>query len=515
MAGPSRRRLLTAGMAAGVLAASGLSLSAQPRQGGRLRAGLGGATPYDTWDSRTHMDTFAICMGHGAVFDCLTEVSGDGTLRGELATQWQASSDARMWTFDLRKGVHFHNGKPFDAADVVASLRLHQDPSSPMKPVLDMVDNIRATDTHQVQFTLHQGHSDLPYLLSDYHLVIYPAGQIDQAMRDGIGTGLYRVAHFEPGRRFVGKRVSDHYKSGSAGWFDEIEFVAMNDAATRSAAFLAGEVDVISGLDPARIAQIAVQPELRVANVTGNRHLTFPMRADLAPFESSHVRKALKHGIDRTAFVDSILHGHGRVAADSPIGPADQFYLPDLEPLAYDPDRARYHLAQAGLSDLQVDLSVSSAAFDSAEQAARLYRDTAAPCGIDITPCVQAKDTYWRDTWRHAAFSTASWSGRATEDWILSLAYQQGAPWNDTGWGNTHSARFQTLLGTARGELDMTKRQDYYAEIQHILRDEGGAVIPAFANWTYGLSAQIKTPDDLGNLWDMDNARFAERWWSA
>ncbi len=502
-------------MAAGVLAASGLSLSAAPRQGGRLRAGLGGASSRDGWDSRTHMSTFAICMGHGAVFDCLTEVAGDGSLRGELATHWEASNDARIWTFDLRKGVSFHNGKPFDAQDVIASIRLHQDATSPMQPLLANIAEMHMLTRHQIQFTLENGYADFPYLLSDYHLVIYPAGQITEAMQYGIGTGLYKVVEFEPGRRFLGKRVVDHYKSGSAGWFDDIELIAMNDVKARNQALFDGSVDVISDVDFSTVGSFGSRPDLRLQEVSGNRHLTFPMRADLAPFSSSHVRKALKHGIDRQAFVDTILHGHGRVAADSPIGPADQFYLPDLEPLSYDPDLARYHLGQAGLSHLNVDLAVSSAAFDGAQRAADLYRASAAPGGIAITPTLYPAQNYWQDIWRNAPFSAASWAGRATEDWMLSLAYQNGALWNDSGWGDDQNLHFQSLLQQARAELNVGKRQTLYHEIQHILRDEGSTIIPAFANWAHGLSSTIATPEDVGTLWEMDNARFAERWWQA
>ena len=513
MTGTSRRKLLTAGMAAGVLAASGLSLSAKPQQGGGLRAGLGGAHLGDGWDSRAHMGTFAICMGHGAVFDCLTEVAGDGSLRGELAENWEASSDARIWTFNLRKGVRFHNGKAFCAEDVIASLRLHQDSRSPMRPLLQNIAGIRQLRPHQVQFTLHNGYADLPYLLSDYHLVIYPAGQIAAAMQFGIGTGLYQVSEFVAGQRFLGKRVQDHYKSGSAGWFDEIEFIAINDPKARNQALLSGDVDVISGLDFSSAGTYQSRPDLRMQEVTGNRHLTFPMQADVAPFSSRHVRKALKHGIDRTAFVDTILNGHGCVAADTPIGPADQFYLPDLAPLEYDPDRARYHLAQAGLSDLHVDLAVSQTAFDGAVEAAQLYQFTASACGIAITPRVKQDQSYWSDTWRRAPFSAASWAGRATEDWMLSLAYQDAALWNDSGWGRDQHPRFQSLLAQARAELNIGLRQDLYHEMQVILRDDGSTIIPAFANWAHGMSAQINTPDDIGNLWEMDNARFAERWW--
>ncbi len=96
----SRRGLLTAGAAASVLAASGLPLQAQARRGGRFRAGLSGANSSDSWDGRTHSDLFMIASSQGAVFDSLTEVGADGSLRGELATDWDATPDAKVWTFN-------------------------------------------------------------------------------------------------------------------------------------------------------------------------------------------------------------------------------------------------------------------------------------------------------------------------------------------------------------------------------------------------------------------------------
>ena len=123
-----RRRLLTSGAAAAVFAASGVPGLALPKRGGLLRAGLSGGSPTDTWDGRTHRGLFMIAAAQGAVFDTLTEVAPDGSLRGELATRWQAGADARVWTLDLRRDVVFHNGKLFSAEDVIASLRLHLDP---------------------------------------------------------------------------------------------------------------------------------------------------------------------------------------------------------------------------------------------------------------------------------------------------------------------------------------------------------------------------------------------------
>src|SRR5690606_941474 len=121
----SRRGLLRSGAAAGVLAATGMPVFAQAKKGGRLRMGLNGANTSDSWDGRTHSDAFMINCAHGAVFDCLTEVSPSGQLIGELAESWEATPDAKTWTFNLRKGVTFHNGKAFGADDVLESLALH------------------------------------------------------------------------------------------------------------------------------------------------------------------------------------------------------------------------------------------------------------------------------------------------------------------------------------------------------------------------------------------------------
>ena len=169
-----RRRLLTSGAAAAVFAASGMAGLALPKRGGLLRAGLSGGSPADTWDGRRHRGLFMIAAAQGAVFDTLTEVAPDGSLRGELATQWQASADARVWTLDLRRDVVFHNGKSFSAEDVIASLRLHLDPkaASPARPLVAMITDMRATASHQVRFKLPRGNADFPYLLADYHLLM-------------------------------------------------------------------------------------------------------------------------------------------------------------------------------------------------------------------------------------------------------------------------------------------------------------------------------------------------------
>ena len=510
----TRRGLLRTGAAAGVLAASGLPLKAQMKRGGRLRAGLAGANTSDNWDARTHTDAFMQNASQGAVFDALTEVAADGTLVGELAESWEASPDAKTWTFNLRQGVTFHNGKAFGADDVIESLQMHvaEDSKSAAKPIVSAITEMKKLGEHQVQLVLAAGNADLPYLLSDYHLMMYPAGQIDEAISKGIGTGLYQVVSFDPGVRFVGKRVDSHYKGDAAGFFDEIEFIAINDPTARMNALLTGQVETINRVDVKTEALLNANPLVSIQEVTGNRHFTFPMLTNVAPFDDVNVRRALKHGINRQEMVDKILLGHGSIAYDTRIGPANQYYAADMEPIPYDPDKAAFYLKEAGMDQLNIDLSASSAAFAGAVDASQLYQSSAKPAGININVVQEPADGYWSNVWLKKPFSAAFWSGRATEDWMFSSAYEDGVPWNDSQWGTEDSERFQELLVTARAELDSDKRREMYTEMQMILRDDGGVIIPMFANWVQAVSNKLSVPGTVGNLWGMDNARMAERW---
>ena len=510
----SRRGLLKTGVAAGVLAATGMPLRAEAKRGGRLRLGLAGANTSDSWDGRTHSDSFMIMAAHGCVFDCLTEVGADGQLKGELAESWEASADAITWTFKLRQGVTFHSGKAFGADDVLASLAMHtaEGAKSAAKPIVENIAEMKKINEHEVQMTLKAGNADFPFLLSDYHILMFPAGEIDEAIASGNGTGLYKVVSFDPGVRFVGKRVDSHYKDGSAGWFDEVEFIAINDASARMNALMTNQVDAVNRVDFKTEALLKANPNVNIFEVTGNQHFTFPMLTGTDPFSNIKVRQALKHAVNRQELVDKILLGHGAVANDHPIGPANQYYAADLAQNDYDPDKAKALLKEAGVDNLTVDLSAANAAFPGAVDAAQLYQASAKAAGININVVQEPDDGYWSNVWLKKPWCACYWSGRATEDWMFSTAYESGVPWNDSGWEN---ARFQELLLTARAELDSAKRKDMYTEMQMLMSSEGGTVVPMYANYVDAHSSKLTNSGTIGNVFQMDSSRLAERWWYA
>jgi peptide/nickel transport system substrate-binding protein len=314
----SRRELLGLGAAAGVVAVSGGPGHALPARGGSLRLGLAGRG-LGVFDGRQPFDPIMRIAGHGAVFDCLTEIGADGALRGELATGWEANADARLWTFRLREDVVFHDGRPFGAADVVETLKLHMKGGA--AALSDQIARVRRTGAHEVQIVLRHGGPSLPFLLSDPQLIMLPAHAPEQAMSAGIGTGLYRM---EPGRtaeRAVLRRVERHWKDGTAGWFDRVEVLRIADPAARLEALKTGRVDAVNLADPAWEAEARRHGRIALATVPGQAFLELAVEGGDAR-KARAVARAVAARLDREATLASAFGGRGRVAGPGAPEPA-------------------------------------------------------------------------------------------------------------------------------------------------------------------------------------------------
>lgn len=268
-----RRALFASGAAAALLAATGVSARPRPERGGRLRIALSGADRSDRFDTRAPLGLFMQVATTGIVFDTLTEIAADGTLRGELATGWHGSADALTWDFDLRPGVFFHDGAAFEPRDVVTSFDMHR------SGLLANVSNIEIAGADKVCITLTTPDADFPYRLSAPQLIIYPTQNIARAMEQGIGTGLYRAHRFLPGRQFVGLRVEDHYKDGHAGWFDSVELVSVPSADVRAEALRDRFVDAVDVTDAGAfdgLSDISLLPEARLMTHAAHEALALP-----------------------------------------------------------------------------------------------------------------------------------------------------------------------------------------------------------------------------------------------
>lgn len=510
-----RREFMAGAAAIGALtAASSLlgakAFAAEPKKGGALKMGIGAGSTTDSMDPATILDTYMQTVSFGCLRNNLTEVDNTGKLVGELAEGWD-SDDAATWVFKLRSGVEFHNGKTMTADDVIASINHHRGPDtkSPGKALLATLTEVRKDDDSTVVFVMTEPNADFPYILSDYHLPILPATDSGIDWESGVGTGGYLVKEFEPGVRTYMERNPNYWKQGRAH-FDSVEVLAIIDVAARQNALTTGEINLMDRCDLKTVNLLERAPNIDVFEVTGSQHYTFAMRTDMAPFDNNDVRLALKLAIKREELVQTILRGHGVVGNDTPMSAATSFYV-ELEQRTYDPDKAKFHLKQAGLDSLSVDLSAADAAFAGAVDAAVLYKEHAAAAGIDINVVREPNDGYWSNVWMKKPYCAVYWSGRPTADWMFSTAYAADAAWNDTFWKHE---RFNELLIQGRAELDEAKRSEIYREMQQILRDEGGVVVPMFANYVNAATKGL-AHDTIGANWDLDGLKLPERWWFA
>ncbi|MGB3178849.1 MAG: ABC transporter substrate-binding protein [Albidovulum sp.] len=513
--GLSRRGLLkgaTALGAAGLIVPGSVRKAlAEPKRGGVLRIGLAHGSTTDSLDPATYEQVFTQVTAAG--LHCyLTEVAPDGGLIGEVAESWEASADAATWTFKLREGITFHNGKTLDAGDVIASVNHHrgEDSKSAAKPIVEPIVDITGEGT-TVVFTLSAGNADFPFIMSDYHIPIMAAtdGKVDA--NSPVGLGGYVMDNWEPGVHAKMNRNPDYWKEGRAH-FDRIEIYAIHDSAARQNALITGEVDVIDAVDLNTVGLLARAPGINVLPVTGTQHYVFPMDTKQAPFSDNNVRQALKYALDRQEMVDKILGGYGSIGNDHPISTANRFYNTELEQHTYDPDKAKFYLKQAGLDSLTVQLNTADAAFTGSVDAAVLYSEKAAAAGITLEVVREPNDGYWDNVWMKKGWVGSYWGGRPTEDWMFSTAYAAGAPWNETRWENE---RFNELLLSARSELNEDTRRAMYFEMQDLCANEGGVVVPMFASYVMATSDKVAHDETVAANWTLDGFRAVERWWFA
>ena len=513
-----RRRFMEGAITAGLTVAAASALwsqkveAATPKKGGTYRVGMHDGNTTDRLDPGTTESVHMIQMNH-AVRSYLTEITNKNGIGPDAAESWEASDDATSWTFQLFKGMEFHNGKSFTAQDAVASLNYHrgENSKSAAKALLEDVEAIEADGSHTVVIKMKSGNADLPYLMSDYHLVMMPSdGEGNVDWQSGIGTGPYKIETHEPGVRSKLSRHANYHKSDQAH-FDAVVMIVINDVNARQTAIVTGDVDAISDLDLKTVRLLKRNRDVEVDEVPSGAHCTIPMFCDTAPFDNVDVRLALKYAIDRDDILKKILLGHGTKGNDHPIGPTLPYWA-DLPQREYDPDKAKHHLKKAGAEGLTVSLSSADFIFSGAVDMAVLYREHAAKAGITLDVAREPNDGYWSNVWLVKPFTVVQWGARPTPDVMFSLAYKDDAAWNESHWKNE---KFNKILRAAKAELNQKKRTEMYREMQLLCRDDGGTVVPFFRNRVYARRSNVMHGPDLAGNWELDGARSYQRWWFA
>jgi peptide/nickel transport system substrate-binding protein len=509
-----RREFLGRAAALGVSAAALSSVMASvaaaaaetPTKGGTLRLGLGGGSTTDSWDIGSYNDSVMIDTSKG-IFNGLVEWGQDGKPKPDLAASIEPSKDAKEWVFNLRKGIKFSNGKEMMADDAIYSLNYHRgaDSKSGGKSSVSAIDDIKKLDPYQIKVTLKGGDADFLYSLTDYHLLVVPDGFKDWA--NPVGTGAFRPEKYDPGVRISLKKNPDFYKEGR-GHLDAAEITVINDAVARFNALKSGQIDAINRVDPKAAPLLAKTAGLQLVRSPGGWHAVSAMAVDKPPFDNPDLRLALKYSTNREQILKALFNGIGSLGNDHPIPVTDPYFNHELAQRKYDLDKAAFYFKKSGVTK-DIVLQVSDAAFNGAVDMGQLMEASADSAKIPMQIKKEPADGFWDNVWLKGAWVTSYWGGRAAATQMLSVAYGAGAPWNETHWKNE---KFEKLLTDSKAELDETKRKAYIWEMQAMLHDDGGAIIPVFKDWVDAHHDKVggHTPH---SGYDMDNGLILEKAW--
>lgn len=354
-----------------VLILGGLGLAAEPAQAtGQSRADLVIAQQA----AATSLDPHALNYGPNLmmaanVFDRLIHQDAQQRLVPGLALAWRAI-DPLTWEFDLRPGVTFHDGSAFDAADVVASMRRAARVTgySALSFFAQDIAKVEAAGPLRVRITTRTPDPLLPNVANQIGII--PSRLEDapsEAFEDGsamIGTGPFRFVEWTPGA-MVRLARNPAWWGGASPW-ETVELRAIADDATRIAALIGGDVDMIDNVPPADVARLVENPRINVAATTTSRIIyvgfevgeavppdTFGPNGEALttnPFRDRRVRRAISMAVNRDALVHGSMDGQATAAAQAVL-PGLLGAAPDLDPPPFDPAGAMDLLAEAGYPD--------------------------------------------------------------------------------------------------------------------------------------------------------------------
>ena len=452
-----------------------------PKKGGSIRFASNLHGPDDQLDPTLFTSTIDYTRGR-ATYNSLVQHSNELVPQPELAETFEPNSDATEWNFKIRQGVEFHDGTPLTADDVVYSMSRHlgDDSTSVIKSVLASVGEWKKMGSHEVRAVLNSPNSDLPTLLGLFQTKIVKNGTTG----DGNGTGPFTLESFEPGVKSVHKRNENYWREGAN--LDGCEITAITDPVARVNALLAGDMQMVSSIEPKAFRQVEEADGVTLLSTPAALQLGICILKNTAPGENDDFVKGMQYIMDRERIVKRILKGKGSLGNDTPVmyahGPD---YCSELPQREFDPDRAKAHFEKSGVSGAELYVAPVGAGI---EDICLLAQANCAKIGFDLQIKKVPTDGYWGAVWMNEPLNVVTWNMRPTANSQMAIQFGPGAAWNDTYWNND---RMGELLTLSLAETDPVKRHAMYCEMQTLIHEGSGMVIPAFTNINDGIANNI------------------------
>lgn len=321
---------------------------------------------------------------HGNIFEGLTKLQENGIVEPLLAESWTVSPEGTRYKFHLKKNVRFHDGARFDAETVKFSFERAKQADARNKLQATLFNNIvdiLIHDVHTVELILEYPDPNLLFRLAENPAVILHPRTAGQASHHPVGTGPYMFATRTPGDSITLKKWPDHRRAASIQ-IDIAEFRFIAEPEEQVRAVLDGHVDNLFNYATPSITRFLSSDryEVLIGTSTGKTMLALNRRRP--PLHDRRVRQAITHAIDREGYIRRAMNGHGR-AIGSHFAPTEPGYLNLSGTYAYDPERSRELLRDAGVARLHLVLSLPPTPY--ARAGGPLVAEALADVGIDVT----------------------------------------------------------------------------------------------------------------------------------
>ncbi|MGJ3265573.1 MAG: ABC transporter substrate-binding protein [Salinarimonas sp.] len=351
--------LETLALAASLLALSASGALAQDREA--LRLGMQLEPPM--LDPTAGAAAAIREVTYANIFEGLVQVAGDGSVVPALAESWDVSEDGLVYTFDLREGVAFHDGTPFDCAIVQFSYERAVAPESTnaQKGLFEPIVSTECPDPYTAVVTLSQPTSRFLFNMAWGDAVMVAPATAETNRTNPVGTGPYRFSRWVHGDRVEMTRNADYW--GDAPAIERVTIRFISDPSAATAALLAGDLDAFPNFPaPEALPQFENDDRFTVSIGATEGEVLLSLNNERAPLDDVRVRRAIAHAIDKDAMVDAVQNGLG-----TPIGsfstPASPGYVDLSDAYPFDPDAARALLEEAGAAGATITIHLPPPAY--------------------------------------------------------------------------------------------------------------------------------------------------------